>query len=122
MESSEGTSLEELLGRILARGSRQPRNITEWMARQSDDGDVYGAVVDGAACPCGTCGKADGIAIKVFATHAGDPMPPTHRIAVCAFDFLKGNIIAAMSAEQAKTLVNRLGEAIAAAERVDAGV
>lgn len=112
----------ELLARVLGVvSSERPRTVTEWVATQSMDGFVYQTAVEGAPC-LGGCGGAEGFAIGVTdRTCASGVLPASHRILIKSFEPHRGtDRSVCMSAEQAKELVNRLGEAIAAAERIDA--
>lgn len=116
--------IERLLDRAIERRLNAPRTIGAWVGNQTEDGLAWSGAVDAAACAAG-CGGQDGIAISVSEPRVYDTeIPSTHRILIGTFEHHAGRCTGhvLMSAEQAKALVNRLGEAIAAAERVDAGV
>lgn len=103
------------------RARERPRTISDVLARQAKDDFALMVGVDGAACRAG-CGGADGVAVLVTERRIDgleSDVPASHRIGIVAFDHDRGVQLASLSAEQAKELVNRLGEAITVAERVD---
>jgi hypothetical protein len=104
---------------MFLRVDMPPSTASEWLGKRNQDGLSFSAVVENAdACACG--GK-DGVIVGV--THCPKAAPGAHNlIIVSGFSHHQGNTAttAFLQIEEAKQLVNRLGEAIAAAERVAA--
>lgn len=96
---------------------RPLRGAADWFARTDPERRSYGAVVANAA-PC-DCGGRDGVAVCV--SRCPTLAPAAHNLViVVAFSHHAQEATGAfLTTEEAKQLVNRLGEAIAVAERVD---
>lgn len=113
--------MELLLRAALHAKSTRPKTITDWLATQSRRGMAAQFAIDGGSCR--GCDARNGIAISVMNPAIDEiEIPPSHRIVITTRDPHGGLGNAAMSVEDCKQLVNRLGEAIAAAELVDASV
>lgn len=98
----------------------RPRSATAFLAAQDLRNLEFAAAVDGAECR--GCHASDGVVVAVLPNHlegVPQPVPAARRIYVTLFQHGGAKHSVYFGAEQAKQLVNRLGEAIAVAERVD---
>ena len=102
----------------LERISDPPTSASDWAARfSSPEHTAYHVAVD-AEVPCRNCGGRDGVIVSVLSCAQ---VPTIHnKIVITAFNHHEGSSVglATLDIEAAKQIVNRLGEAIAVAERV----
>lgn len=120
-EFSGSPETADMLARLLGAKKKRARTPNDYLSAQSNQEDyAYAVAIDGSPCPK-SCGGMDG-AVLVVANNLVDDVaiPPSHRIMLIAFDHDAGTTATTFSSEQAKQFVNRLGEAIAVAERIDA--
>lgn len=107
-------ALSKLFGAAARNGAKRPKRATDYLAMQQGlDCFEYTAAVDGHECT--ECQGADGLVVAVGKPNENVPL--SRQILLIAFDHNGAPAGAAFGVEQAKQIVDRLGEAIAIAER-----
>lgn len=105
--------ITELFAQMVRRAAHRPRSASAWLNEKNADLTVFQRAIDNAL-ECG-CGGKDGVIVTVPKSDK-----PTVRgmVMVSSFSHHQGDrtTTAFLTADEAKHLVNALGEAIAVAE------